>query len=168
MIYDKDEYLAGHEPESEISVTAEVKMPRGVVVDRVAEKLLQRAGVTKDDIEQLVEKRLDDIFAELTKERTTAIIDRVLADGWQTFDEYGRATGERKTIASQALDVLNAKDSYSRDTALERLIKQSVETAYRKEFAPIVEDMKKQFRAQVDDLLQAKFAETLRSSLGLK
>ena len=122
----------------------------------------------KETVENMVAEAVDQaISAEIASE-----VRRVCTEGWQTTDEYGRPK-ERKTMSDLVLKSLTMPVHYSsysstQSTLAERVMRDTIEDALKRGFSDEIKRAQDKFREQFDALIQAKFADTIKSALGLR
>jgi len=163
------------------------KESSGVTITGLSEEAVQSAirGVLEsqynlcDRYERMLVERLDkkvgEISAASAREAVGAAVERVLDQGIPEFDSYTGKEKSRTTISQMIEKELMAKfrDSYETRgsaglTILEVMIKKKIDALFDKEFNVIVAEAKKKFSAQVDSVVMAKLAETLKGALGLR
>lgn len=160
---------------------------RDEVVAAMARQLLTRwsddDGETPTDlgrsltnaVSQRITKIADEVvrehFDDTIRERITAAVDAVLAEGWYESDGYGGKRGERMDLKGRINAALTAPrgDSYNRQKPLlqERLDK-AAESLLDSEFKKVVEDAQKKLRQQLDGAVMAKVAASIKEALGLR
>jgi hypothetical protein len=95
---------------------------------------------------------------------------RIIEEGWQQTDEYGRAVGKR-TLSSFVLNLFIApmNDGYSSDksTYVQKIAKKIVDEFVQKDLAAEMTKVREALKAQVDGIIAGKFVESLRSAVGL-
>lgn len=140
------------------------------VVDRVVNKLDESRGESLDDMVRVrIAAALDERIKAITEEHLRKIVDEIVADGWATTNSYGEPTGKRVSARERVAEHLVGRaGSYGSETNAQKMFKEVLDEALRKDLGKEIESAKKSFRAQVDEVLQAKLAESLRSALGLK
>jgi hypothetical protein len=96
-------------------------------------------------------------------------VETVLAEGWQPTDQWGESRGEKVTLRQRVNQILSQPEgSYDRTPWIQKVSKEILDGALRAELGKEIEAARKQFRAEVDAVLQAKIRESLASTLGLK
>lgn len=150
------------------------------IVAAAAERLLSldvrdesEKGYRKTDkVRALLDEQIAAKVSERIKDVTLVELEgevrNVIAKGWQKTDEFGNPSGSI-TLSGLVIKILNTKEGdYGRSTRIEKWIQEAIEKALREVFAKEIEAARAAFKAQLDGVLQAKLAETLRAALGLK
>ena len=146
----------------------------GITIDQILERLsnlveqqvrMQMSAKVKDSIDVHVAK----IVEEVTRERIFREANALLEEGWKQTDSYGEPTGKVFTLRERVRGIFDGKDrnGYDRLTMIEQWLKNAVERDLAKVLTEETELVRKQLKAAFDDVVKAKFAETLRKSLGL-
>ena len=131
------------------------------------------ALVTKgleDKVTDAVESRATALVEELTRERIRKDIDAVLDEGWSKTDQWGNANGPKATLRDRIRGMLDTRaSSYSNEgTFLEKWCKDAVTYQLGKVLEAELVDARKRLKTAFDEVLQAKFSNTIRDALGLK
>jgi hypothetical protein len=132
-------------------------------------------------IERSVESTVDEAVKEavgaavatavdrISRERITKEVERVMAEGWSTTNNYGESTGVRMSIKDRIGKILNGRDSYSgRDSYIDETVKRQVQEALNKDLKGDIGAARDKFKAEVDAVLTATIREALAKNLGLK
>lgn len=121
-------------------------------------------GAVRTEIARCVEN----LVVDLAKERVVSEIEAVLAAGWTCTNQYGEPTGRTLTLRDRVRGFFDSKEShYDRSNRVEKWVeegvKRSLETAMNEE----IKSARERLRAAFDDVLKAKFADTIRKALGV-
>ena len=128
---------------------------RGEIADKLHDKIDEAIG-------EAIDKRLGSAFADLAKQE----IDRVVAGGWKVMNEYGREVGT-ETLREHMLKHLKATAGYSGQSNLTTWVKEAIERQVKVALGEEAKRAREAMRQEVDELIRAKLAETLRKALGL-
>jgi hypothetical protein len=131
------------------------------VIDRAV------GAAIRSSVDDRIRKSVDEIITKMVTERAGPIIDDVLENGWQTFDQWGRP--EKVVTLKQKIAefISSVPDSYNRKTMVQKAIEDAVNKALDRSFQTELDAARAGFRKQVDDLLSGKIAEGLRAAFGL-
>jgi hypothetical protein len=164
---------------------------RGEVIDAMADQLLSRWASHEgedtrrgrhelgESLRKAVSERITKLADEVVrkafdaeiKQRISAAIDTVLAEGWYETDNYGSRKGERIDLKGRIGKLLTEArgDNYNRSASLlaERL-EANIKTSLDKEFAPVIAEAKATLRERLDTSVMKTVADTIKSALGLK
>ena len=152
-------------------------------------------GLTRDDIEAVIRGVVENAFgnvrsyarellpSELTQYMQTAVseavtsigqemiaeeVRRSLDEGFKETDQWGNLKAHH-TLKARINKVLTETGGYNDSrTYVQRVVEEYVKRAVEKEMKDELAAVREQFRKQVDEVLNAKLAEALRQSLGLK
>lgn len=161
---------------------------REMIVDAAAAKVL---GVEDDashyrreyeqELRARIERQLEEAIAtqvaalvdDSVRARIALEVDRVLTNGWPITDEYGRDSGQRRTLSSIVLDALAQQTpdrfGHNRPEAIPVMVTREV--LHRRlgaEFEKEVAAAREAFRAQVDETIRGKISDILRNALGMR
>jgi hypothetical protein len=118
------------------------------------------------------EAMVRDAFDETIRARVTTAVDDVLRQGWVVTDNYGNRKGDNVDLKGRISELLTKQESdgynQPKRTVAESIAKKLIEEAFHGSFKKELGDARVALRAQVDSLIQAKLAETMRAALGLK
>jgi len=115
-----------------------------------------------------VEKAVTALVDRIGRERVNKEVERVMAEGWTTTNEYGEARGTA-TVKDRISKILNAKDSYSnRGSYIDETVKRQVEETLNKTLKADIDAARNKFKAEVDAVLTATIREALAKNLGLR
>ena len=155
-------------PEPLLPVKVEASIRVSDVVEAVAARVLVEAKESIDDkIEDATRAAVLDVIGKTTTEHISAQVVAVLAKGFATVDEYGRA-GPSESLGDRVIALLRKKDSYHRKDRIDELLERHLNDEVAKMVAAEIAKARDGFRAQIDAVLQAKLGETLRNALGMK
>lgn len=136
------------------------------ITAEVGEDLNRRVN---DAIRGAIKTRVDQLVDEVTKERVTKEIDAIFAEGWVQTDEWGNPRGQAKTLRDRVRGFFDSKeDSYARQTRVEKWIQETCGRTLDAITAEETKAYRERLRKAFDEVLQAKFTDTIRSALGLK
>ncbi len=157
---------------------------REEIIDAAAQILLSAPTTSSRDLDgdqadrlmTMLEQRLDDAVMRAVNDGIdTSVrvliaseVERVLGTGWPIVDEYGRDTGKVRTLKSIVADALATKHGYNSAPLAVSVATETITRMLQQGFAQEIADAQKRFRTQVDDLLNAKIADALRTALGLR
>lgn len=140
---------------------------------RLAEMVLSRvADESRKHLSSAVHKQIADAIDRTVKDivesKLASEIEAILAEGWQKTNSYGEPTGDRITFRQRVSNLIEARDNYSSERRIDKIVKETVETTLRGEFAKEVAEARAKVRAMLDGALNEKLAAALREGLGLK
>lgn len=123
-------------------------------------------------ISDLAENAVRECFDSAIKERIAATVDEVLEAGWVKTDGYGNPKGERTDLKGRINEVITEKKSHRygqpEHTLADRLVVAKVEELFHGELGKEVEAARLKLRQQLDTVIAGKFAETLKSAMGIR
>lgn len=139
------------------------------VAERVEEETYNRISKAIDTaIEKTVRKKL----TEVTEDVLRARIEGVIAEGFQKTNSYGEPIGEPISIKTIITTELEKQHSDRWNKAQGSIVQQAtrdvIETTFKKEFDKEIETARKALREQIDAIVNGKFAECLKSAMGVK
>ncbi len=141
----------------------------GIDVPDESEKGYHRADKVRELLTKRIEAAVSARVEAFTFDQVDVEVRKVIDEGWKRTDEYGTPVGEKLTLKDRVSQILNSrKDNYKRETRVEELAREAIETALKKVFDAEIEKARISFRAQIDGVLQAKLRESLAGALGLK
>lgn len=151
--------------------TVQLALPDWViekVVDHAAHLAL--AGM-KDKAKQAVQDSVDEAVraaaGEIVREKVEPIIDAQLKEGWPVTDSYGRPNG-RVTVESLVASELTKADNYDRESWINKQVKAQISKLVDAALKAELDAARAKLRAELDGVLKAKIAETIRDAVGLK
>lgn len=156
-----------------VTVEIEDMYDEGTIKDRVIASLteLTRRSLAQT-LETTMKEQLQELVAEVSRQKVEALIDKTLAEGWKTTNRYGEEDGKVETIKERIAAVLEKKEKARYDAPekgiVDRIIEQTVASHLDKEFKVVVEEAKERFKESVDKVVTVKLTETLKSALGLR
>jgi hypothetical protein len=131
-----------------------------------------------NQIEALFERTLSDTVAHrvtelvdnLTRKQIEKAVTDALEEGWQTTNSYGEPIGPRIGLKGRIADMLSKQvgDYNNRQTRGEQLTKEVIDAALRDQFGKELQAARERFKKQLDEVVAAKFTETIKSALGLR
>lgn len=120
-------------------------------------------------ISAVAEQYTRDAIDDTIKARIATAVDDVLAEGWQATNSYGEPAGPRISLKGRiSALMIDTRDSYSRENAIDKKVKATVEAALDNEFKAEVNAAKAKVRGELDAVLTGKVTEALKSAMGLK
>ena len=145
--------------EGEVSVAYLVERATADVL-RFVDKQIEKK------VDEKLEAAVDAAFSEAIKARVQRAVDEVLEKGFPKIDEYGRNTGT-KPLAERVAEELGRRGTYDRRDRFAEMVSERFGRLLDKALAPHVERAEEEFKGQVDAVIKAKLAETLKTALGL-
>lgn len=134
-----------------------------VIADRVQQQISEKLEAR---IEAVIDEVLGGAVSKAVEARIQAAVDEVLSGGFPQRDPYGREL-PAKTLRDLVIEQLDTRDTYERKPR----IPAALDKALNYEIKRIVDEQaaaaRETFKAQVDEMVKAKFAEALRKSVGL-
>jgi hypothetical protein len=160
------------------------------VVDAMARRLLERWSAAEGEdsggpgamgerlgravnerIKQIADSLVRAAFDSTIKDRISAAVDAVLAEGWYETDSYGGRKGERIDLKARIGKTLTEArgDSYHRNPSLlhERL-DATIKGFLDKEFSEVIHAAKTTLKEQLDTSVMRTVADTIKAALGLR
>jgi len=120
--------------------------------------------------ESLVREKFDEVIAS----RIDYAVDTVLSEGWACTDGYGNVLllGQKvdlKGRIAQQLEKMSG-EGYSKPRLkhIDRLVIETLEKTLQMEFKPAIDAARKALRDQLDTAVMTKFAEAVKSALGIR
>lgn len=145
----------------------------GITADEVKQLVCERVAMWLEDgmlgvqIRQAMERELGEQINALVAERVVPEVERVLREGWQTYDDYGTPRGQ-VTLASMIGKWCNARDGY-RGKNIEAAIKEAIEKLVRDEGKEQLDAIRRtigeSLKGQVSDIVRAELGSTLAALL---
>jgi len=124
-------------------------------------------------IKGLAESLVREKFDEVIGSRIDHAVDTVLSEGWPCTDGHGNALlGQKvdlKGRIAQQLEKMSG-DGYSKPRLkhIDRLVIETLEKTLQMEFKPAIDAARKALRDQLDTAVMTKFAEAVKSALGIR
>jgi len=139
------------------------------IQERVAELLAAQAAEKLDEmIASIARETIESKMAAYADKEARAAVEEVLAEGWSETNTYGERVGQKLTLKDRvSKHLFSARSNYDRKTRIDEFFDDTIAKAMREELGAVIKDATTKFRAQVDGVMTAKLAETLRKSLGL-
>lgn len=143
----------------------------GMIVERIVNTYDFMTPVNRT-LEELTRNKLTSMVNAEIERQIRESVEQKIAEGWADHSLYG-TTSKVKTLAERVGEFLTSRapESYGRQgadrTVLTKLVHEAVEASVTKAMKDELEVIRKRFAEQVDAVLNAKLAETLRKSLGL-
>jgi hypothetical protein len=132
----------------------------------------QMRKLIEEKISALAEDHVREHFDETIKERISAQVDVVLAEGWRKTDGYGNANGQAVDLKGRINEIITEKKStgYNREsfTLAEKLVQEKVREVFNDAFNKEIEAARKSLRDQLEVTVSAKFVETLKGAMGIR
>lgn len=129
------------------------------VADRVEAALAEAVG-------EAVGRAVDKLGTKAIKEA----IDKTLAEGWDTVNQYGEKKGcGKRTLKDRIGEILNMQDSYGSSRRwLDGVIKAKVDEAVSKDLKSDIEVARAKFKTEVDSVLTGVIKDSLAKHFGVK
>jgi hypothetical protein len=138
----------------------------------------QIANAVANQVEKAVEKAVPVAVAAvvgkvvdaIAKKRIEIEIDKVLAEGWATVNEYGERKGcGNRTLKDRIGEILNHKDNYGSSRRwLDEHIKTAVDAAIKAHFDADIKAARESFKTQVDGVLTGVIKKAIGDHLGVR
>lgn len=128
----------------------------------------------QEGIKDAVEKLVSEVAADTVRSQIQAEVQAQLAEGIKFFDSYSGKVKSTKSLQEFILELLHSKESRGsygdrvEGTFVQLLVKDTVKAQFQAAFGKEIEAAQKEVRAQIDEPVKAKLAETLKSALGLR
>ncbi len=128
----------------------------------------------KEEISAAVQKLVAGAMEDDIRAWIKAEVENEIQDGIKTFDSYTGKVKEVVPLGQYILALINSKETrgdYQKreeGTFIGFLVKDTVKAQFQASFGKELEAAQKELRSQVDDMVKAKLAETLKSALGLR
>lgn len=115
---------------------------------------------------EAVGRAVDKLGAKVIKDA----IDKTLAEGWDTVNEYGEKRGcGKRTLKDRIGEILNMKDSYGSSRRwLDELIKTKINEAVSKDLKGDIDQARSKFKSEVDSVLTGVIKDSLAKHFGVK
>lgn len=143
-----------------------VQIVIGEAIGRIGLQEMARERFDKA-IEDAVTGTFSERLTALTDEAIRPLIDKYIADGFPTFDQWGKITG-KKPFVQVLHETLTKTSSYNSETLVHQIFKERLNAALSGEFGKALEDAKKRVRAMLDDEVSGRFTKALKEGFGLK
>jgi hypothetical protein len=141
-------------------------------LQELAESAIERLVGEKIDaaIESSVAVAVGEAVEKIGQKRIAAEIEKVLAEGWLTVNEYGESRGGvRKSLKDRIGEILNHKDHYSsRGRWIDELVKKQVDAALAGQLKPEIESARQKFKSEVDGVLTGVIKKAVAEHFGIK
>jgi len=120
-------------------------------------------------VHEEIRTRVGKIMCEKTREIIDAEIRRVVRDGWQETDQFGRAKPKMVCAAELIRQTLveNVGGYQKEEKRIDRVVREAVDAAIKSGLDEEMVAARKRFADAIDAVLKAKVADTLRKALGL-
>jgi hypothetical protein len=119
-------------------------------------------------IQEGIQPALKEALSTLAVEVLRPAVATVLEHGWQHTDNYGYPRGPKMDLNGVILDSLIGKNNTYDGSIAERIAKEVISEAYRKDLNGEIAKLKEGFRKQVDEALQVKFRDAMAEAVGIK
>jgi hypothetical protein len=139
-----------------------VDMAAEMLVDELRENIKKRI---QEEADRRLEEWIKAILSDELSARVQASIEAILTEGFHKTNGYGQPIGERLTVRDFVLDYLAKNDGYNNSSRKDRIVSAEMERQIKKEMDDYA---RPKLRAEIDKVIQSKFAESLREALGLK
>lgn len=168
--YDKQETEAAVKGSPTVSITGLTREDIEAVIRGAVRNAMHIDvnDLARKMVKEAVENHLHSLVTELASAELTQEIRKAIAEGWDETDSWGNKR-KHHTIRDRLSAFLDGKDdSYNRETRLQKAIKETVEAAVKNEFQKELELARKQFREQLDTVLNVKLRDTIAQAIGVK
>jgi hypothetical protein len=125
------------------------------------------ARALDEKVADAIEARVAKLVDELTRERLKKEVDALLDEGWKETDRWGNETGKAFSLRDRVRGALDAKDRYD-GNPVDKLVKEAVSYKLEGILKEEMASARTRLKAAFDEVLQAKFSDTIREALGLK
>lgn len=129
-----------------------------------------------------VEAQFESTIADMIRDRVAELIDDVsrdfirkavtdaVNDGWQQTNSYGEAYGPKVGLKGRIAEMLSKQegDYNRRESRVEKIAREVLEQSLHAEFGKELSAARERFKAQVNEVVAAKFTETIKAALGLR
>jgi hypothetical protein len=138
------------------------------VQERVAQLLVEQVDAhAREAIRERVDRLIEERLGDVTTERMRGVLEEIIADGWQRTNNYGEAVGPKLGFRERATKELFEPTGCNRARPIDDLFRETLNAALNKELGEVIKQATAQFRALVDETLQGKLRDALKSALGL-
>ena len=140
-------------------------------LEELAESTIERLVSQKIDaaIESSVAEAVGAAVEKIGQKRIAAEIDKTLAEGWHTVNEYGESRGGHRTLKDRIGEILNHHDRYgSSKRWMDELVKKRVDEVLAGELKPEIESAKQKFKSEVDSVLTGVIKKAVAEHFGVK
>ena len=137
-------------------------------IDRCIGAQVEKA--VEGHVSAAVAKAVGAVVDKISQKRVADEIDKVLAEGWATVNEYGERKGcGNRTLKDRIGEILNHTDRYgSSKRWLDEHVKQAVDAAIKAHFDADIKAARESFKAQVDGVLAAVVKKAIGEHLGIR
>jgi len=143
-----------------------------VIVRETIESFYGLREQAREAVEKQVRETVQTTTVETAKEQISALVSKVLEEGFEEHDRYGNKKGQRITAQALIIEQLTAKveGSYGQNAqtwaqkAASTVLGQTLETHFKAD----LERAKVAFKSQIDELLKGKLVESMKGALGLR
>ena len=144
-------------------------IPAGGLEGAVLKELITKAmarleKMVNEELEKQLRAAISEKLDSVVKSRLEQEVDNLLAVGWPKTNRYGEPKGDPVSFKQRVSDALFTKDDYWNKSKVEQV----AEAICKKHVEPVARQAKKKLEEQVDELLNKRFQELLRQSVGLK
>jgi len=158
--------MPDNKTDAPILVTVDVSSIRYDIAGLVREQVKDHVD---DHLRKVVAAEVEQIAIATVRDKIKAAAEETFAQGWAKTDEYGRPTGQTRTVRDMILEHLNARDRYSSNGSwLEKTLTELMRETIQKVVQPEIEAAKKAFKEMLDVSIRDKLATALREAMGLK
>lgn len=135
------------------------------VLERVTQNIAKKL---EQAVSQQLATAVDAAVARVLDGKILAEAERVLTEGWQVTDTYGRSTGQKVTFPDRVHQLLTKSNSYGGQSSLEKLIESLVDKALNKELKPEIDAAKLKVQELLNGTLSAKLLQAMKEGVGLR
>lgn len=170
-MYEHDE----NEPSSEAEIC--VRIPASAIAglnkarieELVADHIAKQADRERGEaIAQVVAQKTQEAIDSTTADLVRVAVEEAIREGWFGPSDSWNRNPEKKTLRDRVDALLNSKkDNYNDKSLLRVITEEQTAKAIAAQIEPQAKRAAEEFKAQIDNVLKAKIAETMRQALGL-
>lgn len=119
---------------------------------------------------EMIEAKVGALIDEIGREHVKKAVVAALDEGWQETNNYGEPTGKKLGVKGRIAALLDKQegDYNKRMTRADKIAGEVIDSALRDQFGEELKAARDRFKKQLDDVVAAKFTETIKSALGLR
>lgn len=147
----------------------------GYDADEVKDWLTKQVGeelrpLIYKEVRAAVDRAVKEAADGLLRDRILSEVEAVLTQGWQPTNEYGEPKGPKETVRDRIRNAFSKRGDgyYDKATLLEKWVEEGVSRVLEATLKEEVKAAREKLRASFDAVLQSKFTDTLRETLGVK
>lgn len=162
-----------------IAGTVSVDVSRDEIVKIIAERFYANLAdnygrgegirdVVKKTLARMVRDRAEAVINEITDKAVMDAVGSMIAEGWPVTDSYGSERG-RMTIKQYVIEKLTKqRDSYQRETPIDKAVDALLNEGLRKELNPLLEQAKERMSKLLDNTVATALKKALLEGAGLR